>query len=406
MWREWLRSIFTSFWFIPAMFTALAVLAALLLVHLDTTFDGQALPILFPGGPDGARAVLGAITSSMISFTALVFSITVVVLQLTSSQFSPRILRTFLRDRVSQVSLGVFVATFVYAMTVLRSVRGETTDDVFVPRVATTVSFVLVVTSVAVFIWYIQHIANAIRAANVLEAVGSETRNLIDVRYPHDAAYVEPPAGTNFVATVRANRPGVVTGVDVARLVRLAREHDCLLELVPHIGGFLPEDAPVFVVRSAGETQSVDDVLHRKVLRGGVTFAVERTMEQDVAYGFRQLSDVAERVLSPSTNDHTTAIQAIDQLHDLLRRLATRPLPDRVHCDEDGHVRLVVREVGFAHYVDIAVEQVATWSQNSPRVLARLADLVDDTLTVVRPEHRRALEEQRARLARQRTPTS
>ena len=128
----------------------------------------------------------------MISFTALVFSITVVVLQLTSSQFSPRILRTFLRDRVSQISLGVFVATFVYAMTVLRSVRGEGTETPFVPRVATTVSFLLVVASVGVFIWYIQHIANAIRAANVLEAVASETRGLIEKLYPRDASY--PPA--------------------------------------------------------------------------------------------------------------------------------------------------------------------------------------------------------------------
>ena len=339
----------------------------------------------------------GAITSSMISFTALVFSITVVVLQLTSSQFSPRILRTFLRDRVSQISLGVFVATFVYAMTVLRSVRGEETETPFVPRVATTVSFLLVIASVGVFIWYIQHIANAIRAANVLEAVASKTRGLIEKMYPRDASY--PPAPVAEArGTISAGRPGVLAAVNVRGLVELAAQKRCLLELVPYIGGYLPEGGELFVVRSPGGGLPAVDDLDWKAVKNFVTFSVERTMEHDVAYGFRQLTDVAERVLSPSMNDHTTAVQAVDQLHDLLRRLVTRPMPERVHCDSDGSPRLLVHEIGLDHYLDVAVAQVALWGKDSPRVMTRLGDALDDVLTVARPEHRGVLVDHAGRL--------
>ena len=121
-------------------------------------------------------------------------------------------------------------------------------------------------------------------------------------------------------------------------------------------------------------------------------------MEHDVAYGFRQLTDVAERVLSPSMNDHTTAVQAVDQLHDLLRRLVTRPMPERVHCDSDGSPRLLVHEIGLDHYLDVAVAQVALWGKDSPRVMTRLGDALDDVLTVARPEHRGVLVDHAGRL--------
>jgi uncharacterized membrane protein len=122
-------------------------------------------------------------------------------------------------------------------------------------------------------------------------------------------------------------------------------------------------------------------------------------MEQDVGYGFRQLTDVAERVLSPSTNDHTTAVQAIDQIHDLLRRLASRPMPQRVSCDAGGTPRVWVHEDGLEPFLDVGIQQVAQWASNSPRVMTRLRELGDDVLAVARPEHLAALAAQRSRLA-------
>ena len=405
-----LRALLGSFWLIPGASVACAVLAGLVLLELDAQLGSDSRPFLFPGGPDGARAVLGAIASSMISLTALVFSITVVVLQLTSSQFSPRILRTFLQDRVSQVALGVFVATFAFAMTVLRAVHGGDGEGRFVPQVATTVAFALVLVSLGVFIWYIQHITNAIRAANILAAVGRETRAVLEDEYPSDRAHVEPQLGP-VRQHICADEPGVVSSIDISRLVKLAQRADVLIEMVPCIGTFLPEGTEVFEIRlpaeraGTGEADSFQRLDDRDVL-SLVTFSVERTLRQDTAYGFRQLADVAERVLSPSTNDHTTAIQAVDQLHDLFRRLVSRPMPDRVHRDRDGEPRLYVPERGLDHYLEVGVDQVLAWAEDSARVRAHVAAMLRDLISVARPEHLSALEERAARLDRTRAPTS
>src|SRR5512134_1596465 len=177
------RAVWTSFWLVPAACTLVAISLGLGLVEVDQRWV-ESPGWLYPGGADGARALLSAVTSSMISFTGLVFSITVVALQLTSSQFSPRVLRRFLEDRVTQVALGVFVATFVYAMTVLRSVRGESVALPFVPRMSTTVAFVFVLGSIVMFIVYIDHIANSLRAANILATIGDQTRALLERQFP------------------------------------------------------------------------------------------------------------------------------------------------------------------------------------------------------------------------------
>ncbi|MDQ3424247.1 MAG: DUF2254 domain-containing protein [Actinomycetota bacterium] len=397
MWQDRVRAVGSSFWFIPAVCATAAVVLAVVLVRIDDATDGDALPVLFPGGPSGARALLGSITASMISFTGLVFSITIVVLQLTSSQFSPRILRSFLQDRASQAALGVFVATFVYAMTVLRSVRGESTDAPFVPRIATTMSFVLVIASVALFIYYIHHIANMIRAATILASVGGETRKLLAQRYPKDRQALSAPLHP-VRQTVCAPGPGVVTTLSAQPLTELAAEADCVVELIPAVGTFVPEGAPLFHVRRDGGRPAPD--LDEKAVLSTVTFDIEPSMEQDVSYGFRQLTDVAERVLSPSLNDHTTAVQAIDQIHDLLRRLASCPMPERIEADEDGVARVIEHEVGIDHYLDVGVDQIARWADDSPRVLGRLRAMLADVETVARPEHLAAIRRHDEHLAR------
>ena len=165
----------TGFWAVPTACVLMAVLLAVGLVEVDRTLDEGLGRFTFGAGPDGAREVLSAITTSMITFTGLVFSITIVVLQLTSSQFSPRVLRTFLRDTQTQLSLGVFVATFVYAVMVLRTV--DSSDGArFVPAVSTTVGVVLLLISVGVFVDYIHHIATAIQVSTLIRAVGDEAR--------------------------------------------------------------------------------------------------------------------------------------------------------------------------------------------------------------------------------------
>ncbi|MFN2497307.1 MAG: DUF2254 domain-containing protein [Pseudonocardiaceae bacterium] len=375
--RERARS---TFWVVPAVCVVAAVGLAIGLVALDRAIGDREITYLFPGPPEGARSFLGAIISAMISFTALIFSITIVVLVLTSGQFSPRVLRRFLRDRAIQWSLGIFVATFVYAMTVVRAVLGTNNTGAFVPRIAVTAAFLLVLLSVGLFIYYIHHIAHMIRAASIITSIGEGTRALLERRCPVDAPPPPEPVTPQPDIVVPATRPGVVVSVNEVAIVARAAQEDRTIVLVPRVGDFVAEGAPLFQV-SGGDPDR--DWLHREVV-----LADERTMEQDVAFGFRQLVDIAERALSPSTNDPTTACQAIDVLHDLLRRLATRRLPTGRLSDGDGRVRLVVPQYDFADYLQVALVEIWFYGSDSAQVPERLATLLRDLQSVALPEHR------------------
>lgn len=381
-----------GFWAIPAACVAAALLLAYGLVSLDRYLTSR-VAYTFGAGPDGAREVLSAITTAMITFTGLVFSITIVVLQLTSSQFSPRVLRTFLRDRLTQLSLGVFVSTFVYAVMVLRTVDSAD-DTVFVPEIATTVGLVLLLLSVVVFVGYIHHIATTIQVSSIIGSIGDEARRTLEQRFPAgtggppDAGPVRRPDGLPS-AVVPARRSGVVTTVGEQRLVALACQADVVLTTRLRFGDFVAEGAPLIEV--LGDPSGLDLAAVAECIGQGR----ERTMEQDVAFGFRQLVDIAERALSPGINDPTTAVQALDELHDLLRRLATRPLRSGVHTDELGRVRLVVPEQQMADFLALALDEVEHYGEDARPVQTRITALLDDVAAAALPEHRDAVEHRR-----------
>lgn len=326
------------------------------------------------------------------------FSITVVVLQLTSSQFSPRGLRSFLRSRTSQAALGVFAATFVYAVVVLRSVQGDEHVPPFVPQVAVTFSFLLLLASVGLFIRFIQHITQSIRVSTIIGGIGRETRALVARAPPAsrsdrvEAGSVSWPA-PGPTRSVPSATFGVLVRVDVAELVRCVTRAGCLLALRVRLGDYVPEGRRVAEVR--GGTDQVEDA----AVLAGLRFAEERTMEQDVAFGFRQLVDIAERALSPGVNDPTAAVQTLDEMHDLLRRLAGRPDPPPGHVDDDGTVRLLLLEPSFADHLDLALDEVIQYGAESLQVRQRLTGLLDDLTEAARPEHRPAIAAKRRRLA-------
>ena len=377
-----------QFWALPLLCAVLAAGLGVGLSQIDEALDTSlSLPFLFAGGPEGARSLLSSIITSMISFTGLVFSITIVVLQLTSSQFSPRVLRTFMRDRSNQLTLGTFVATFVYALVVLRSVRGTAGNDPFVPQLAVTLAFVFVMASVVVFLGYIHHIAQSIRAATIIGNIGDETRKLLDRRHPADAADAEPAAQPNEIQhRISADHPGVVQQVNENSLRRLAEKHSVSIRLLRAVGEFVPAGAPLFAVYGK-------DVPDDGKLRSAVTLGRERSMDEDVGFGLRQLIDIAERALSPGVNDPTTAVQVIDQLHDLLRRLATRVLPPRQILDQTGRPLVDVPQPAFVDYLHLAVDEIHHWATDDERIQNRLRVMLDDL-------HEAALEEYRPVITR------
>jgi uncharacterized membrane protein len=383
--RDELRSMF---WLVPAACVLTAIGAAIGLIALDQALGAVSPGILFPGPPSGARNFLSSITQAMIAFTGLVFSITVVVLQLTSGQFSPRVLRAFLRDRAIQFSLGVFISTFVYAMVVQRAVTGSAGHHPFVPRIAVTGAFALVLTSVGLFIFYIHHVANMIRVASIAASLGAESRNLLECRYPAGQPAAGPsPDLAPAARVIAAPRPGVLVSVNEKALAGLAERIGGVVVLAARVGDYLPAGAPLMRVHPGGDGAGHVPGIGERRLLAEVAQDTERTMEQDLAFGFRQLVDIAERALSPAVNDPTTACQALDVLHDLLRRLAVRHLPSGRLRGADGSVRLIVPQYGFADFTDLAIGEIWHYGSHAAQVPGRLSAMLADLSATARPEY-------------------
>lgn len=374
-------SLRSSLWFLPLLFAAGAVVLALALVVVDRRLSGDPSAPFFMSArtAEGARSVLSTIAQSMLTFTALVFTITMLVLQLASSQLSPRVMRTFLRDRGNQIVLGLFVATFVFTLLVLREVRTPVDGDAgFVPSLSVWVAFMLLLASVGAFIYYIDHMAQAIRASTVIANIWEETVVAIDRLFPErigaeggaESEGVEDRGSPDLVLT--APSAGYVMTIDEAKLFEAVGRGDRLLELVPSIGGFVPEEAPLARLWGDWDRASMDKA------RDAIGLGKERTLDQDAAFGFRQLVDIATRALSPGTNDPTTAVHALDRIHDLLRRLALRRFPSPLRSDEDGIVRLVLPRRGWDDYVRLGLDEIRLSGEGQIQITLRLRTILED----------------------------
>jgi uncharacterized membrane protein len=377
------KRVGSSLWFIPVVCVLVGVCCSVATIAIDRTNDYNLIPRSFTGGPDAALQILGTIAASMVSLAALVLTITMVVVQLAMGQFSPRVVQRVLRDKPSQVAIGVFVATFAHAMLAMREVKFEPSETV--PGLAIIVAYMLVFVSIVVLVMYVHHIGQSLRVSALIELVGSDTRQLVDRLYPDKGS---KPALQNTRVVV-APKSGVVTCISHDRLVNVATRADCTLELVPMLGQFVPAGAPLFRVHG-----SATDLVRSDVVRG-IVLGLERTLEQDVAYGLRLLVDIAERSLSDSAfQDPTTAVQAIDRLHDCLRQLAPRPLSDGIHRDEQGTVRLTVPSMDWDDYVHLAFDEIRLAGVTSPQITRRLASALQDLLSVAPVDRRPVLEQE------------
>jgi uncharacterized membrane protein len=387
--RRFLIHLHSSLWLVPVLCVLAGAALSFGTIALDRLYDYEAVPQDVVGGPDAAETILSTVAASMVSLAALVLTITMVVVQLAMGQFSPRIVQRILRDRPSGLAIGLFVATFVHAILALREVTNNGDGTGQVPGVAVVTAFVLVLSSIAVLVVYVHHLGQALRVSALIELVGDDTRGLIRKRYEEPA-----PVGSTSERAILARESGVITVIDADKLVAEARRAGCRLELVPALGEFVPAGAPL--MRVHGEAHGLDeDELHDALI-----LKPERTLDEDVAYGVRLLVDIAERSLSDSPlQDPTTAVQAIDRLHDILRQLVRRPFPNGRHRDAAGELRLTTRELSWDDYVVLAFEEIRLAGASSPPVARRLQSALDDLLSVAPAERRAALLEQLSLLA-------
>jgi uncharacterized membrane protein len=389
--RIW-NHLSSSLWFVPVLCVLAGVALSFVTIAIDRSV-GSAVPRSLSGDPDAALAILGTVAASMVTLTGLVLTITMVVVQLATGQFTPRVLRTILRDRPSQIAIGVFVATFAHAMLVMREVRHPTSakPEGFVPGIAIVVAFVLVLLSIMVLVSYVNHIGQSLRAASLIDSVGDDTRGLLMELYPEtpqpEAVATELPSGPPR-HIVPAPSPGVLFKVAADELVELAAEGGVTLLLRPRIGDFVPEGATVFDVYG-------DNDIDGQSALSAVAFGKERTLHEDVAYGIRMLVDVAVRALSPATGDPTTAVQAIDRIHDCMRLLASRPIPSGLHHDATGALRLVMPVLSWDGYVHVALDELRHYATQSIQATRRIAAMLDDLLAIAPVERVPPLRRQR-----------
>lgn len=390
--REHLRA---SLWFIPAVCVLLSVALAAVSLHVDHRRTGGGF-LSFTGSAESAQAVLSAIAGSIVTLTALVFSITIVVLQLASSQYSPRVLRSFLRDRRSQVVLGAFLATFAYTMLVLRAVRADDDGGGFVPQISVNLAYGLTGVSLFLFVFYIHHIAQAMQASSIVAEVADESRSALLRLYPSAGEQVDEPVeelvADDAATSVRSSRSGYLQAVDEDRLIEFADGCQVRVRLVPQVGDFVPEGSCLFKVHGSLEED------RREHLRGCVTLGRQRTMQQDPMFGFRQLVDIAEKALSPGINDPTTAVEALNRVHQLLLVVVGRQLPSPQRRGTDGSVRLELPRPSWDDIVGLAFDEIRQYGEGSQQVTRRLVAIVEDLLDVAPPGRRAVLEEQLERL--------
>lgn len=381
-----------SLWIIPLGCVVLAVLASIVVPEIDQASESD---LTFPYGVGGAIAALSAIAGGMITFTGFVFTILLTNIQFGSSQFSPRLLSPILREKSVKVAFGSFVATFIYALLLLSSVARQS-DPEGVPTLSVTFAVLLLLLSVVTFLKLIDQVGHQLRVTSVLSGVADVGRELIDRIYPDPAPPVDRFAGQQAeepapgaARTIRhAGNSRILQAADFEGLVETAREADAVVVLIPAIGDYVRYGTPLFEVLEAGA--AIDD----SRLFGSVAFGDERTIERDLAYVFRMLVDIAERALSPAVNDPTTAVEALDEIEDLLCRLGTRELAIDRLCDTDGHLRVSRRVPGWEDYLSLALTEIRQYGQGSVQVDRRVLAVLETLLGVVGPSRRPAVDEQ------------
>lgn len=380
----------TRLWPVPTLGVVTAIGAGLGTVQLDGALDDSTpawlSQLLFGGGPDAAREVLGSVAGSLITVTSLTFSLTLVTLQLASSQFSPRLLRTFARDRFVQRTLALFLATFVYALTVLRAVRTGTDggDGEFVPKISVTVAFLLAVASVIALVLFLAHLVREIRVETMLANVYRDAAKAVRAAAPkYDPRTARPPVPRRPLGAqpVDAASSGFVVRVDEAALLTAAAELNAVIAVDGAPGRSVTKGTPVASVWSQdlGAEIGSDDLSElRSRTAAAIRTGPERTPIQDLGYGLQQLTDVVVKALSPGINDPTTAIHALGHSSALLCEMATLDLSPRTLCDERGRTLVVIPRPSLAMLLDGAVSQPRRYGASDATVLARLFLLLQE----------------------------
>jgi uncharacterized membrane protein len=364
-----------SIWILPTVAMAAAGVIIRLLHWLEVELGWHS-----DLDADTMRTVLSNLAGAMFTFIVFVCSSLLLVVQLASAQLTPRIIAVLFRERIIKLTLAMFVFTFIFCMSALIRI-GD-----LVPLLTTEIAAYSSALCLALFLYMIDHVAKMLRPSDALQSVAHKAHAIIDSVYPRrigespDKPAAPAPVSFDLPArTVISQRAGVVQAFDVRGLVALAARHDCVIELAPQGGNFVAPGNPLFFVHG-GDAPA-------EALRQSIALGSERTMEQDPAFVFRVVVDIASKALSPAINDPTTAVLALDQIHHLLRHIGSRRLDDEQVRDPSGRLRLLYRTPDWEDFVTLAVTEIRQFGATSIQVNRRLRAMLEDLIQTL-PEER------------------
>lgn len=370
--RAFYDALVQSFWLIPAVLVLAGVAGALGLVHLDRRdlIPDQLLegPWLYDGGATGARTLLGAVASSTIGVAGTVFSITIAALSLAAGQMGPRLLRSFTQDRANQVTLGIYLGTFSYALMVLRSVRTEE-EGAFVPHLALSVALLLAFLCVALLVFFVAHIAGRINVDTVVGLVSTDISDAISrLTSAKPQPPPPPPEFWEGAEPVRDTREGYLQHIDHDALADWAAARNTTLRLLVRPGEFIFPGATVALAKPAATGVS-------EAIVAATVLGSRRDSSADLEFAIRQLVEVAVRALSPGINDPQTAVTILDRLGGSLCRIAPLHLASGVSM-RGGAVVLVVPRIDYDGLLDTMFHLIRQYGARSPAVLIRILEVL------------------------------
>ena len=382
----------SALWPVPLAFGVGALVVARITAVIDAR---DALGIrgdILIRDPTTALQFASVVASGMLVFLGIVFSTTLVAIQLAGSQYSPRAVRIFLRLRLTKVALGVFVATFVFAVAVLGEIRTQSSGR-FTPTASLSILVLLMVATVVTFLFFASGTARLLRIQYLVERIAEEARPVFRSAFATDAEVTTrvPPMDRPPVHVCLNRSPGVLDAVDVADLADVAAAADGWIDIVVPVGGYVASGTPIAIVHGrAGD--------HDAALRRCFLLSNERTMLEDPAFGLRQLVDVAIRGLSPAVNDPTTAVQVIDRITDVLGSVADLPDPPEWYVDAAGTARVRLRGDTFEALVRLGYTEIIRYGADSPQVVRRLHAAFDTLTALGDTRHHAGIAEMRALL--------
>jgi len=378
-------------WLIPLVYAAGALLFGFTVPRLAYSFLPGFVSTI---SVNSAIGIYSAVASGMISLTAIVFSLTFVMVQFSATAYSPRLVLWIARDPVMSHAIGVFTATFLYALAALAWV--DRSGNGRVPVVGIGVLGGLLVVSVIMFIGLIQRVGR-LQVTRMLIFTGDQGREIIENLYPPLDAPASPgsaelPKSPCLQTLLHHGHPRVVQAVDVAALMGIASRNGCTIDLVASVGDAVSDSTPILRVLGGSSP------LPEESLRPAIELGGERTFEQDPKYAIRLLVDIAIKALSPAVNDPTTAVQALDQIEDLLIRLGRRRLEIGAFHDAQGKLRVLVSFPAWEDFLRLAFDEIRLYGATSVQVMRRMKALVTELTSILPEERRPALRQWNERL--------